>query len=340
MGLGERFVKIKLNRKFLSAAFLFLRTSAFAADEQPKIVNLGTDFQKYWSEVKRQKVEKHNIPRHADLFKKFVIKEDEAFYRNVLFNRRKKDEAFDDLLLDALKKSVPIFYAYEDQIGENIDRFEERVRVQLSRFKEKVPDFNLGVPIYGMASLNKFEGGTRNHDGQMIMALSVDKMAARGADFELVFCHEAFHIIQGQLNPNYQKDYKETKDRFLADMFYEGLASFSEIYLNPEKKEERAKAGLFAWCKKENCLKVVNEFLADNEKQATASEEEFSKLRKKWFSTSREGDFAFPTEVAYCIGEQVVAELAKKHSLFKMAEWKASKAISESKKILQKWDGK
>src|SRR5690606_6166102 len=196
------------------------------------------------------------------------------------------------------------------------------------------------VPVYGMVSLHQFAGGVRFHDGKQVLAISMDKVINIDRDFDMVFTHEAFHVFHLHSNPTMQEDISRSSDLLIVGMFIEGLATYAEGALNPEKPHRRMVAPLMAWCDGGEYKKYLDEFLADNKVVSHAAREKTKHLYAKWFYTKRDGDFPFPTEAAYCIGDRVVDQLAGTYSMTEMAKWPVPRMIAEAKRILQQWSVK
>jgi hypothetical protein len=329
-----------MKRCFVLVAFyltLIIAKPAQANEDEMNLTNLGSEFLKYWAEVKRLHVKPDELEKHAALFKEHVIKDQTQFYLDVVFDKRDKSKKFDDILREALNESVPIFATYEIKIAANIKAFDYDAREQLKRLQKAIPGFNADLPIYGMVSLNKFAGGVRLNNGQQVLAMSFDKVAAIDRDFEMLFSHEVFHVYHNQENPGLRAELGKSSDLLIAGMFIEGIATFAEGDLNPTKKSNRMVKGLMAWCDKKEYKKFVGEFLRDNAQVSALTYEANKHLYRKWFYTSRDKDYKFPTEAAYCIGDQVVEALAAKHSLKEMVTWNVAKINSEGKKILESW---
>lgn len=313
--------------------------SASASESVPKIISLGSDFQEYWSEIKKNKIQASDLSAHVKVFKEKVVRNREQFYLDVVFDKREAGKSFDEVLLEALKESIPIFEKYQDQIEFNISSFERSTRDQLKKLKRELPDFKIDTPIYGMISLNKFAGGVRLHEGRQLLAISFDKLAAIDRDFSMVFSHESFHVYHHQANPTMREELKTSNDLLIAGMFIEGIATFAEGELNQDRRQRRMVRDLEEWCRSKSYRKFINDFLADNEKLGAATFEANKNLYRKWFYTSRDKVYPFPTEAAYCIGDQVVAELHKKYSLSEMVRWNVSKMIGMSKPVLKTLGG-
>lgn len=313
--------------------------SARAGDAVPEIINLGADFQKYWSEIKRKRIQASDLAAHVKVFKEKLVRNREQFYLDVVFDKREAGKSFDEVLIEALKESIPIFEKHRAQIEFNISSFESSTRDQIKKLKRELPDFKVDTPIYGMISLDKFAGGVRLHEGKQLLAISFDKLAAIDRDFAMVFSHEAFHVYHHQANPTMREELKTSNDLLVAGMFIEGIATFAEGELNPDRRQRRMVRDLEEWCRSKSYRKFINDFLADNKKLGAATFEANKNLYRKWFYTSRDQEYPFPTEAAYCIGDQVVAELHKKHSLSEMVRWNVSKMIDISKPVLKNLGG-
>jgi hypothetical protein len=311
-----------------------LATTAFPS---PEIKNLGPAFQAYWKEIKDAKVPTSDIEQHVRLFKKHVVRDEARFYLDVVFDKRDQGKTLDDLLREALTESAPLFEKHAAQIEANIKTFESSVHEQLARLRKAIPDFKVETPIYGMVSLNKFAGGVRLNAGQQVLAMSFDKLATLDREFPMVFAHESFHIYHHQVNPRLREELSKSSDLLVAGMFIEGIATFAEGELNPDKRHRRMVTDLESWCRSKAYKRYISEFLEDNGKLSAATFDANKALYRKWFYTSRDRDYPFPTEAAYCIGDQVVTSLSQKHSLQDMARWDVAKMIAVSKPVLEAW---
>ena len=310
---------------------------AHAKDQELNLTNLGPEFLKYWGEVKRLQVKPSDLEKHASLFKEHVIKDQTQFYLDVVFDKRDKAKKFDDILVEALKDSVPIFETLEKQIASNIKTFDANTKEQIKRLQKAIPGFSADMPIYGMVSLDKFAGGVRLNKGQQVLAISFDKVAAIDRDFDMLFTHEVFHVYHNQANPSLRAELSKSSDLLIAGMFIEGIATYAEGDLNPNKKSKRMVKDLMEWCSKKEYKKFIGDFLQDNAQLTAVTYEANKHLYRKWFYTTRDKDYPFPTEAAYCIGDQVIEALAVKHSLKEMVIWDVAKMTSEGKKILESW---
>ncbi len=333
---------LTLAKRNLPASYLprLERLTALQAGAQQsdiKLVNLGLNFRKYWTEIRHQKIGSADIEAHLRLFKKHVVMNQTQFYLDVVFDKRPPGKEFDVLLREALADSIPVFEKYENQIASNIDSFEAKARVQIQRLQSEIPGFRADIPIYGMASLDKFAGGVRLHDGKQILVISVDKLAAIDRDFEMVFTHEVFHVYHNQKNPTLRADLSRSADLIVAGMFIEGIATFAEGHLNPKQKSRRMVKELVEWCDNGHYRRYIPELLSDNAKLAALNFEANKHLYRKWFYTARDQAYPFPTEAAYCIGDRVVSELATQHSMQTMVSWNVPKLIMESKRVLDQW---
>jgi len=317
---------------------LIMTSEARASSLPPfEIFNLGAPFQAYRAEVKRLKLPAGDTSQHMRLFKEHVVRDQTQFYLDVVFDKRDQRKTFDEVLSEALQESVPLFDKHEAQIDASIKDFETHTREQMTRLLKAIPDFKVETPIYGMISLNKFAGGVRSFAGKQVLAIAFDKLAAIDRDFSMIFAHESFHVYHHQANPKLREELGKSTDLLIAGMFIEGIATFAEGEINPDKRHRRMVKGLEVWCSAKGYMPYIAEFLADNDKLSAATYEANKDLYRKWFYTARGRDYPFPTEAAYCIGDQVVSVLAAKHNFRDMARWSMAKVIAESRPILEGW---
>ena len=186
-----------------------------------------------------------------------------------------------------------------------------------------------------MMSLGRFAGGVRLNEGKQVLAISLEKIVAINRDFEMIFTHELFHVYHKKMSPRMQNDTRRSEDILMAGMFIEGLATFAEGKLNPDKYHRRMVKLLVDWCDKGFYKSYLEEFLADNKLLSYKNFEKHKDLYRKWFYSKRNKSYPFPTEAAYCIGDKVVTKLSTKFSMAEMASWSLPKILSESKATLK-----
>jgi hypothetical protein len=304
---------------------LFISIGCSTSKHQ-NIYVLDDEFQNYWAKAKA--VPDKNVKRHVELFKKYALKQGvhNQFYLDTVLANKVKDQSkvdIDKKIFNILSIWVAVFRKYENKIISEFSSFRERVKTQSTRFSKLVPDFQYqGIPIYGFLSLGNSLGGTRTHKGKTILIFGMDQLVKNGADFDILFSHEAYHAYHFQTNKTLNQQMEKSQRLLISMMYVEGLATYAAGQLNPEKYEHRyLDDSLKKACQGDTYKKYISEFLEDSKKFTYKDYEKKNHLPEKWFYINRKKKYPFPEMMGYCMGERVLNELGKMYSLSQMANW-------------------
>ncbi len=263
----------------------------------------------------------------AHLFHESIVARNRDLYERLLgrvdVNRLKKH----------LKDDAP-------SLARTIDVLSDAGRETISRhwkaFSTLFPDIDGDrLSIYTIPSLGMFEAQSRPVGDNYVIMLGVDEIAnrARGKIDSVLLHHELFHIYHYQTNPFVNGGAKGFFERGELPAVYlllwvEGLATFASRTLNSDATNSRIYFSDSLFDETESRMPFLLKRLSD-----TLESNSIEDIAGFFYFASE--DERIPKDCGYVIGEQLVLEVAKRHSLNEMAAMQESALLEEARHALQ-----
>ena len=215
-------------RTFLAASAALLAEACGGPSTRPpsagapfRIVDTMPAFFDFW-----ERAEGAPLEEAGALFRELVVaRYPEAYVPSVLGAGSEAElDARIDRFLPRLPALVPVMRRLHRA-------FEARLEEGTRRFLKALPSFGWDGDCYLMASIDGFNGAGREVAGRAALLFGLDVMADLQPDRDpmVLIHHELFHFHQAQ-----------GPAQIYAAMFFEGLATYASLVLNPGTAREDA----------------------------------------------------------------------------------------------------
>ncbi|MFH1726886.1 MAG: DUF2268 domain-containing putative Zn-dependent protease [Pseudomonadota bacterium] len=281
-------------------------------EEWPRIISMGAEFEEF---IKLSRgLEPESKVR---LFRSMFTDKYPDVYDSLVFERylvkdyaKEKQERLDRYVprLDRISTRMePIFKELAVILPEN-----------MQEFKKLFPSADFRYYIYVMPSL-KFNGKVGFlKDGSTVIAFGVDRLLSK-ADLNVLVSHELFHAFHIQ-NAQIMDEWIKGDFTYAHYMWLEGMAVYASGLLNPKKNDD------VLLDSKElslNCQKHAREYIIKFREVSAKSfsDPEYLDVFSMWFG-GKETNSDMPARAAYCVGLNIVRDIAKEHDFNDMLKWK------------------
>ena len=303
----------------------------------PQVINLGSEFERFWKVAKDQSFEKQ-----LSIWNEVVEKHHQSFYNSIVW-QNPTNPKWEERKIRQLKKYFALFPKIYSEVAYNFDHFDEVLAAQIERYKKTFPDAKFDLSIYAAptATFNGKggEGGDGGDDlGKTVLAFGIDVLTERHDNPDVLYSHELFHIYHtDKIGVNEQVFLSEGK--LTLPLWLEGLATYVSEVMNPNAKaSEVLMAEDLTKVSPNDISWLAKEFLKEAEEKAF--DEKHPEIYKRWFAIGT-GSVRkdLPERSGYLLGLKVVEHLAKKNSLSEMVNWKIGTVHQEVRKALAELAG-
>ncbi len=280
------------------------------------IINTGEDFKLATANLEDQTFHEQ-LAEWVKFEYKYI-----SVYDNVVYEKHRGGwEARQELKRNEFFFMLPEIKA---KMIEIFDSAEELVVEKEARFKTLFADLP-NVPVYFLPSMNGFNGKVTSVLGQPALFIGVDVVASRNDNLDVLFSHEFFHAYHSTKIAN-----GEVGTTMASPLWREGFATYVSSLLNPEQNDE---ALLMDTALTQACSD--KKFIGDIAKQFLTIISANGDLDyADWFL--KEGGTQ-PSRRGYCLGLQVVREIAKKNEVKEMITWGEARFSAEISTVLQEF---
>lgn len=215
-------------RTFVAASAALLAEACGGASTRPasagapfRVVDTMPAFFAFWDRAEGAPIEEARA-----LFRELVMERYPAVYAPSVLGAASQAEL--DVRLDRFLPKLPALVPVMRRLHQ---RFGARLEEGTRRFLQALPSFSWDGACYLLASIDGFNGAGREVDGRAALLFGLDVMADLQPDRDpmVLIHHELFHFHQAQ-----------GPAQIYAAMWFEGLATYASLVLNPGTAREDA----------------------------------------------------------------------------------------------------
>jgi hypothetical protein len=287
-----------MKKLFIFVTLVLTTTLAQAAPYT--LVNMGPDFKIYVNQYRNSSMDEKWLG-----WKKFESKYTLYFENGLCESADPVCEQKKKTRLEKFFEELPKFETKMWALFANAPKLAES---QVARFKKSFPDLQDDIPVVFMPSLLSFNGKGVNLPTKSALMIGVDFTTLRGHDLNVLFSHEFFHVYQFNKLRG-----KTTFQTFSSPLWFEGLATWVSLHLNPTTSDIVALMNqeLGDFCAVSgNTQKLAKEYSALY--QIPSEDPRYDESYKDWFTA---GGATQPARRGYCLGLAVIREVTKKKTL-------------------------
>lgn len=299
-----------------------------ARSEKCEIVNLGPEFELFWSKAKDK-----TFDEQLKIWNE-VIEVPNQEYFDGLINSSEYDKEWNDRKTKRLSEAFKKYQTDFETINNLFKTFNSTLAHQIENYKKFFPDADFDIPIIAMpgATFNGKGGSTKKHE--LVLAFGMDMIHFLDGNPDVLYSHELFHIYHLK-KAHITTTYFMESGKMTLPLFLEGLATYASYKMNPTATlDDILMDKELSKLTSEDEKYLAKEFLviADDK----AYNEAHPENHRKWFGYKREKLRAdLPDRTGYYLGLKIVEKLEKRYSLLEMSSWHPSVAherISEELK--------